>query len=320
MTKQRDNEQKFERFFFGKMAEDERFAFENEFAADYELLEEMRAFENDLIEKYVRGFMNSAEKTEFETHFLKTEKRRQKVEFSRRLISEIHAETIAEVEKSSIWNWFSNILVTQKIAFGTAFALLVLILGGWFLTRTSEIGKMEIIKNENSINVDITGKSINVNVETNVVTSNKNIQSNLETNSNKQISNKPTPTPTKTPEPTKTSTPETPKIAPNPVLALFAGTLRADGEVNELNLPKNASGATFRLNLKTVDYKIFQAEITDGNGKIIYRSGNLKPQKSSLSLFVPKKNLSKGDYRINLYGKNSAGENESAADFQFRVN
>lgn len=315
MTRHTDNQQKINKFFFGKMAEDERFAFENEFAADYELLEEMRAFEADLIEKYVRGFMDSAEKSEFETNFLNTEKRRNKVEFSRRLIAELRQEHHSETEKESVWNWFGKLFFTPKFAFGTAFALLVLVFGGWFLTRNLETEQTEIVKNENSANTEIVNKNINVNVEKNAVNSNQNTQSNIETNSNKQINNKPTPT--KTPEPKKTPIETT---AQNPVLALFAGTLRADGEINELNLPKNASGATFRLNLKMVDYKIFQAEITDGNGKIIYRSGNLKPQNRSLNLFVPAKNLSKGDYRINLYGKNSAGENESAADFQFRVN
>lgn len=317
MTKQTENEQKFARFFFGKMAEDERFAFENEFAADYELLEEMQAFEADLIEKYVRGFIDSAEKSQFEMHFLNTKKRRQKVEFSRQMISELRQETKIEAEKESVWNWFGRLFFTPKLAFGTAFALLVLVFGGWFLTRNLGTEQTEIVKNENSTNSEISNKNTNVNVESNAVNSNQNTESNLETNSNKTLEKPPTPTPTKTPEPKKTPIST---ISQNPVLALFAGTLRADGEINELNLPKNASGATFRLNLKAVDYKIFQAEITDGNGKIVYRSGNLKPQNRSLNLFVPAKNLGKGDYRINLYGKNSAGENESTADFQFRVN
>ena len=314
MTKQTDNEQKFEKFFLGKMAEEELFAFENEFVTNPELLAEMRAFEDDLIEKYVRGFMDSAEKAEFETHFLNTEKRRKKVEFSRQLINEIRQESKNKAEKESVWSWFGNLFLTPKFAVGTAFALLVLIFGGWFLTRNNETEKPEIVKNENSANTEI----VNANMANNGVSANQNSQSNLETNSNKQpINNQPTPTPTKTPEPKKTPKETT---APNPVLALFAGTLRADGEINELNLPKNASGATFRLNLKTVDYKGFQAVITDGNGKIIFKSGNLTPRKSVVILFVPAKHLPKGDYRINLYGKNAASENESAADFQFRVN
>ena len=315
MTIQTENNIKIQRFFFGEMAEEERFEFEQTFAVNPDLLEELRAFEADLIEKYVRGWMNAAEKLKFEQHFLNTEKRRQKVEFSRQLINELCQETNDEEEKVSIWNKIAGLFLTPKIAMATAFSFLILIFGGWFLVKNYETEKTEIVKNENSANTEIK----NVNVAVTTVNSNRqsetNRSTNLETNSTNTLVN--SPTPTKTPEPKKTPIP---KIAPNPVLALFAGTLRDGGEINELNLPKNSNGATFRLNLKTVDYKTFQAEIADGNGKIIYRSSNLKPQKSVINLFVPAKNLDKGDYRINLYGKNPAGENESAADFQFRVN
>lgn len=314
MTTQTNNK-KINKFFFGEMTEEERFEFEQSFVANPDLLEEMRAFEADLIEKYVRGWMNPAEKLKFEQNFLNTKKRREKVEFSRQLISELRQETELEPEKESIWNKLGRLFLTPKIALGTAFALLILIFGGWFLSRNSETEKPEIVKNENSSNIETANKNINVNTEKNIVNTNQPSNANIETNSvNVPVKS---PTPTKTPEPRKTPIPKT---APNPTLALFAGTLRADGEINELNLPENSTGATFQLNLKRVDYKQFQAEITDGNGKIVYRSRNLKPQKSVITLFVPAKNLSKGDYRINLYGKNSANKNESAADFQFRVN
>lgn len=313
MTIQTENNIKIQRFFFGEMAEEERFEFEQTFAAKPELLEEMRAFEADLIEKYVRGWMSEAEKLKFEKHFLNTEKRSQKVEFSRQLINELRQETNEEAGKVSIWNKIAGLFLTPKIAMATAFSVLSLIFGGWFLLKNYETEKIEIVKNENSANINISNR--NTNIAINTVNSNRQSETNPETNSTNVPVN--SPTPTKTPEPKKTPIPKT---APNPVLALFAGTLRDSGEINELNLPKNSSGATFRLNLKMVDYQTFRAQITDGNGKIIYRSGNLKPQKSVINLFVPAKNLDKGDYRINLYGKNTAGENESAADFQFRVN
>jgi len=303
------------KFFFGKMAEEERVEFEKAFAADYELLEEMRAFEDDLIEEYVRGWMTAAEKSEFETHFLNTEKRRQKVEFSRRLIEEIHQENIlSSTEKESFWSKFGSWFSIPKIATATAFALIILVFGGWFLLKNSEIEKVEIVKNQNSANTEIPNQNT-TNAEINAVNSNQKVEANLEPNSTNQKIAKPTPI--KTPEPQKTPIP---KIVPNPVLVLFAGTLRDGGEINELKLPKNSGGATFQLNLKAVNYKIFRADITDGKGKVVFRSGNLTPRKAILNLFVPAKNLQKGDYRINLYGKNPAGENESAADFQFRVN
>lgn len=104
------------------------------------------------------------------------------------------------------------------------------------------------------------------------------------------------------------------------MLALFAGTLRSEGKTNELNLPKNAKGATLQLNLESVDYKNYQAELTDADGNVIFQSGRLTANKSKINFFIPSKNLNKGDYIIKLYGKNDSGENESAADFQFRVN
>lgn len=104
------------------------------------------------------------------------------------------------------------------------------------------------------------------------------------------------------------------------MLALFAGTIRSEGKTSELNLPKNAQGANLLLNLESQDYQTYRAEIVDADGKVIYRSGKLKARNSKINAFVPSKNLKRGDYMLKLYGFNPTGEEESAADFQFRVN
>ncbi|MBX7174696.1 MAG: hypothetical protein K1X72_27215, partial [Pyrinomonadaceae bacterium] len=73
-------------------------------------------------------------------------------------------------------------------------------------------------------------------------------------------------------------------------------------------------------NLESQDYKTYRAEIVDQNGSIVYRSGKLSANKAKVNAFVPAQNLKRGDYIIKLYGKNAKNEDESAADFQFRVN
>lgn len=305
VTKQTDNNLKLEKFFFGEMAEDERFQFETEFAANTELLEEMHAFEADLIEKYVRGWMDAKECTKFEANFLNTNKRREKVEFSRQLIAELRPQTLHEVEKESVWSKFGGWFLTPRIAFASAFSIIALVFSGWMLSRTFETESTQVVSRVEQTNPEppkIEKAPVNAEINT----------SNLTV----PVAS-PTLTPQKTPETIKTPIP---KASSNPVLALFAGTLRTGGEMNELSLPTSSTGATFQLNLKTVDYKQFQANVTDGNGNAVFRSGNLRPQRSTVNLFVPARNLPKGDYRINLYGKNTSGENESAADFQFRVN
>ena len=103
------------------------------------------------------------------------------------------------------------------------------------------------------------------------------------------------------------------------MLALFAGSVRSEGKSNELNLPKTSKGASFVLNLESQDYQTYRAEIVDQNGNIVYRSGKLKARSSKINTFVPSKNLKRGDYILKLYGFNSQNEEESTADFQFRV-
>lgn len=305
VTIQTENNASFEKFFFGEMAEHERFQFETDFSANTELLEEMRAFEADLIEQYVRGWMDGEERSKFEANFLKTEKRRQKVEFSRQLIAELGSQTVHEAEKESIWSKFGGWFMTPRIAFASAFSIIALVFGGWMLSRVFNTESTQVVSRVDETITDI-AKVENAPVNADISNRNKVVP---------VIS--PTPTPQKTPETSKTPIP---RGASNPVLALFAGTLRTGGEMNELSLPTSSTGATFQLNLKTVDYKQFQANVTDGNGNAVFRSGNLRPQRSTVNLFVPAKNLPKGDYRINLFGITAAGENESAADFQFRVN
>ncbi len=66
---------------------------------DAQFFEQIKVVEDELIEKYVRGWMSSAENSKFEQNFLTTKKRRARVEFSRRLIGKIQeqkAETVTD--------------------------------------------------------------------------------------------------------------------------------------------------------------------------------------------------------------------------------
>ena len=116
------------------------------------------------------------------------------------------------------------------------------------------------------------------------------------------------------------NTPKQDSIGVAPVLALFAGTVRAEGKMSELNLPKNAPGANLQLNLESQDYKIYRVEIADPDGNLILQNNNLKAKNSKINLFVPAQKLQKGDYIVKLSALNPQNENESVADYSFRVN
>lgn len=316
-----ENETEIRRFLLGELSENDRNAIEAKFFADEDFFVQIRASEDELIESYIRGTLETSEKEKFERNFLTTKTHRQRIAFTREMLGKLNElnataavkKTETVVAKTSVLNSIIEFFKTPKFAFGAGFAILIVLFGGWFLLKTS---------NETDIVKQIT-PTPTVKVETNqaenvqTVSPNQNVSVNSNVQTPKpEIANNSKPT-TETPK----KEAEKPKeIAVNPVLALFAGTVRSNGKTSELNLPKNASGANLVLNLEAQDYQTYRAEIVDADGNVIYRSGKLRARNSKINTFVPAKNLKRGDYMLKLYGFNPSGAEESAADFQFRVN
>lgn len=325
------NEEIIRRFLLGEMAEEERFEFEEQFVAGEELFEQINVVEGELIEKYVRGWMPPEERAAFEKHFLTTERRRERVEFSReflnRIDSEANSEAISGEEANSsaeetffggFRRWF---LMPQ---FAAAMAILVAVIGGWILFQKFGSDNQEVVRQNNSNvsetpKITITPEMIATPAETPEQTDVNNNSVPVEKDSAVPSNEKPMPDENikKTPEPAPTR--EIKHSPPNPVLALFPGTVRSNGKNNALKLPENSKGATFVLNLPSVDYSIYRAELVDADGNAITQIDNLKPSKKVVRLFVAASKLIKGDYLIKLNGKNPKGESESVADYQFRV-
>ena len=63
-------EKRIYRYLLGDLPEEDQFALEQEFLADGALFEQVWAAENELIDRYVRGGLTSAEKHLFEKNYL----------------------------------------------------------------------------------------------------------------------------------------------------------------------------------------------------------------------------------------------------------
>lgn len=327
------NEKLIQKFLLGEMSGEKRFEFEEKFITDGELFEQIKLAEDELIEKYVRGWMTEAERSNFEQNFLTTDKRRERVEFSRQFIKKIETEAAVlkkneeqpAVESESVWQKLGSLFLTPQTAVVTFAFVLTAAFGVWMLYQNFNKQSGEIVKIDNSNNENsVTPTPILSPAET--PAKEVDDQKNKKDNTNTGQINSQTPTPTPTPEkiePEKTPTPkQTPvqRTEPNPVLALFTGITRSGGKNKVLDLSGNPKRATLQLNLESTDYKIYQARLTNADGNTISQSGNLRARNSKINFTIPTENLKSGDYLIKLSGKNDAGENESVADFQFRVN
>jgi hypothetical protein len=316
------------RFLLGEMSEDERAAFEEMFVADEDLFERVRAGEDELIESYLRGTLRPGEKEIFERSFLTTERRRNRVEFTRAMLDKLAGQRkVAALKKPSaareeagpsVWNSIANFFKAPAVAFGTALALLILIFGGWFLWRNPH--RAELARQITPTPVSPTTQpSANENLrasENAPATSNANDAGEIGVNKNALPENR-------NRETNKNQNLNERKQTTNgraSVLALFAGGVRGEGKTSELNLPQDAPGATLQLHLEQQDYKIYRVEIVDPDGNRIFRKNNLRATHSKINLFVPANKLARGDYRIKLSALNSQNEGESVADYTLRVN
>ena len=82
-------EDKAVRFLHNEMAEDERIAFEESYFEDIEIFEQIGVVESELIEKFVRGWMNAEESQRFEKGYLSTAAGRRKVDAKRAFLADI---------------------------------------------------------------------------------------------------------------------------------------------------------------------------------------------------------------------------------------
>ncbi len=320
------------RFLLGEMAEQERFEFEELFVADADLFEQINVIEGELIEKYVRGWMQPDERAVFEKNFLTTNKRRERVEFSRALIIRVETKVKSDAladgatnasKKESFFGGIHNWFRLPQIAMVGAMGILIALFGTWLFFQNVGLNRQEVVIQGNTEVLETPQTTIspelNISPENSPVNSNEKPEANERspTPDNSANGSKDAPVPEKTSVPTET--PEIRRSPPNPVFALFPGTVRSNGKNNVLILRKNSTGAIFQLRLDATEYKIYAAQILNADGRVIAQFNNLKASKNSVRVFVSADKLSKGDYLMKLSGKNGADENDSVADFQFRV-
>lgn len=319
-----DNEKLIRRFFFGEMSAAERFDLEERFISDTDLFEEIRVFEDGLIERYVRGWMDPAERSTIEKHFLNTDTRRERVEFSRELVSKLddHRVLTGKVKEAnsviesgnSIRDRLAAILFTPRLAMGGAMALVLVVIGVWFVYHNSAPQSPEIVRSNVNREPHPSPKVSTPEQIDRTIDAENAAPANDPGRSLEPVTTDAVTTPKRRPAKSRTKL-----SAPDPVLALFPGTLRSEGKNSVLKMPKGARAARLQLDLDGSTFKLFQVALTDQDGNVLFTQSNLISKRSKVNFTIPAEKLQSGDYIVKLNGKNPTGGTESVADFQFRV-
>jgi hypothetical protein len=277
----------------------------------------LRNVENDLVDSYVNGSLDAVTSKKFESFYMATPKRRQKVAFARAFYQ--HADrdptmepTVVKASEIGFWEKLQLALRPATLAFG-AVALLCLVGAIWLIRNQHGPQQVDVAVTEpqNAVANIVAPQERPVVAEaspTDTVTSPVN-------------ESRPEKRPADQPEVRKTPEPQTPRV---PVVASFVLTppLRGAGETKSLKLAQNTERAAFRLELEPVDYNAYKVELLDQTSSVVWNAGKVKArgdQMLSISVTVPAATLKPQRYVFRVSGIAPDGTEENIGDYAFRI-
>jgi len=348
MAQKTDENKLINRYLFGELSDKELAQIEERYFADEAFFGEILEAENSLIDSYARGYFSASERGKFEKQFLITPQRHQKVKFAQSLnkaIGEAEPNAVTGViareerrvtdNRTSWWQSLAGIFNVQSPALALGMAGLLLMIIGVGLVAVLQRGNNspEIVKQEppannrillqNNQQSDVNAGSINSNQSTAPnFSSEKPINGKPENNSIQQKQRNEEQAGN-----TKSNLGNSEKSTPpqqQTVIASFLLSptlLRGEGERTQITVPAKANRIRLQMNIEANEYFRYRATIQNPDGEEIWsvRVPKGKKRDKTVTLLVPVKSLSKGDYRLILRGETAEREIETISEYPFSV-
>lgn len=309
-------------YLFGELSTGERDLMEEQIFLDEDFGLFVNDVENDLIDEYIRGELGAEEKERFETAYLTSENRRDKVRASRILNSKLLNENQAKKTAEKIfpfWQSLANFFRVPSLAWagGLAVVLLVLLSGFWILNR------FPIIRDSAAVDEEpLTTPTQFPSPQIVQPVPDQSSKANGSLEDRKDLTN------TNAPQKSEENKPNRGSQAPTGPLRqkVFAFTLmpplRSSGST-VLKIPVEAK--TVRLHLFDNfgdQYVRYLVELNDGGGNSVWGqevvASNRRPQKS-ITVNVPGIKLKAGSYELAVSGISPEGNVEEVSFYNFVV-
>ena len=321
MNSKNNDKQNIICYILGELSEEERDKFEENYFNDDEAFQELEVIESELIDDYVRESLSSQEKSRFESKFLTTIKRRERVEFARLLMKSVQQNSLATspiitenttkptIEKRASWQeLLTNYFLSQinLLRWSTVLALLITIIGsGWLLVANHKIEKQFINSQAENIKLQEKIKMLTQQADKEAARS-KELASNLQREQkqnellNQEI------------QATNQLKNTLPMILS---FILDAGTERGAKTANSLKITKDAKEVELKLKFNlTEHYQSFKAVLKNADGEELWSDSALHltvgKQSNTVNCRIDAGILQKGDYTITLTGLPGKRETE----------
>ena len=311
------NEQKIVSYLLGELPEAEQVEIEDRAFADENVLQEIRAVEQDLLDDYVSGDIPAEKLRKFETHFLASAERREKVAFAKALatvVNEKPAPRAVVAPSLSWWEGLTAFFTRPLTAYSFAAAALVLfVVGSWLVFDRIRLGSelAQLRSNQDS-----------------QLAQRQQLEKDLanERRRNEELlASRGTPPP-EAPAPESVPTP-TPAETPAPIVAtlmLLPGMSRGGTSVPRVTLAKDASLLRLQIGIDPQEsYQRYRVELRNDKGQQVLAQGNLAARAGhngrNITLSVPVKVVNAGRYEVALKGVTQNGGSEDVGFYYFDV-
>lgn len=302
---------------------------------DERYLERLFLVENELIEDHLRGALSAEEDLRFNSHFLVTPERGEKLRYIRALATVRPADRREQAQRpspqlatGSLWQ---SLLVfmrpPRRLAAAAFILLLVAAAAVWLIPKSGQPADPLVVENppgQASQNVNLPPPGDKANSSNTVGVNNTRA---------------PSPTPTATPAPTRpqqdvrppmpartprTAPPRTAPPSPAPtVFALVPGVLRGGGDITEKRIEQGSKIVKLNLRLDLErEYEIYRVVVQDSEGREVARRVRLRAESENslprIVISLPATLFRPDDYTVILSGGKD-GQYKEVDRYSFRV-
>lgn len=317
------NETLIARYLLGELSEEQQVEIEDRAFAHPEFLASITAFENDLIDEYVRNELSAAARQRFEKQFLASVERRKRVEFARALagVQDVSAQPVVVQDvKSSSWRdtivaFMDGLSPAARIAF--VFSVPLLIIGAGYLSIETLRLRREVRELQAQQQSQQNSQQQALEVERR-----RNQELNAQLTQEKQQREQTDESLRELSEAGDAANP-----APRPVIAaltLLPGLSRGGDDKPNLVLADDARLVRLQIGIDPEEpYKKFAVELLTSSGRQVWTRENLSARNSrgarAVGLTLPATALKNGDYELRLRGISDAGGSEDVGFYYFSV-
>lgn len=344
MSNKTNQDEALIRYLIGSLPEAEAERLDELSFTDDKFADALQSAENDLLDAYVQGELTGAVLEQFESHYLASPLRREKLKFARAFqhmaAKQLAAEartgkklgTAAKRKGRTRWNVFHTLAsLSPGLRVGAAFASLILfVAGGWLVFENFRQGRQasqslvnrgtpvgSARENQNELAADPPSK---VHAESERRAREERESRAQETNRGEEQARQAAAQQLPTPRRQRRARPGPSSIAS----FVLTPQMRGAPQVRTISVPPQTDYVSARLELEPVDYSFYRATLLNASGnETLWRSRRLKAGAGvggrALNISFPAGLLQQGTYLLRVTGDSGRGAAEIVSDYSFRV-